>query len=546
MPKLLKFKEDARKRLLRGVEIVYDAVSSTLGPKGYVAVIGREYGSPLVVGDGVTVAKEIDLEDPFEDLGAKITIEASSKTNDGAGDGTTGTVVLTYAIVSEALKNVSAGANPMMLRRGINKAVEEVVKTLKERSNPVSEKQIQQVANISAQDEKIGEMIAGIIKKMGRDAVITVEEAKTNEMSIEYRDGMQFSKGFVSEYFITNPANQEALLDNPYVLLLSEKLNDLQGFAPFLDRLAREAGKKVVVNNEEGYIAPPLVIICDDIDPAPLTFIIKNRASGALPTIVIKSPDFGDKRKAILQDLAILTGGQVIGGDTGTPLADASVGELGRADVIVSTKDNTTILGGKGDKKLVEERVKGLRKEMSNPDTNDFDREKLQERIAKLSSGIAIINVGANSEVEMRERKERVIDAVSAVRAALEEGIVPGGETALLEARYCLNGIGSTDEERLGVKIIQRAMEKPFLRLMENSGYNPGEMKNVYEKEAGKDEGVDVIDGQVKNLVEHGIIDPVMVTRKSLENAASAAVMIMTAGVAIAIDNKKDTKVEDI
>ncbi|KKQ67003.1 MAG: 60 kDa chaperonin [Candidatus Daviesbacteria bacterium GW2011_GWA2_38_24] len=519
MSKILKFDSDAREKLLKGINTLTDAVASTLGPKGRNVAIGKKWGGPSIVHDGVTVAKEIELEDPFENMGAQIVKEAASRTNDVAGDGTTTATILAQAISSESLKNIQAGANPMILRRGIEKAVSTLVSELQKMSKKITtDEEMTQVATISAQNEEIGKLISEAINKVGKDGVITVEESKTMQMSVEYKEGMEFDKGYVSPYFVTDTERMEAGLEDPYILITDKKISSMQNdLLPFLEKFVQ--------------VSKTLVIIADEVEGDALATLVVNKLRGTFQVLAISAPGFGDRRKAMLQDIATLTGGTVISEETGRTLESVEASDLGRAGRITSTKDSTLIVDGKGDKSQIEARIAQIRREIEKTDS-EFDREKLQERLAKLTGGVAVINVGAATEVEMKEKKERVIDAVAATKAAIEEGIVPGGEIALLRVRDGLNTIDAEAEEKVGVEIVKKAIEQPFRRLVENAGMDPGlELARVLEVKENM--GVDVIDGQIKDLVKAGVIDPVKVTRTALQNAASVAIMVATTNVLI-------------
>ncbi len=519
MSKILKFDAEAREKLLKGINILTEAVAATLGPKGRNVAIDKKWGAPSVVHDGVTVAKEIELEDPFENMGAQLLKEAASKTNDVAGDGTTTATVLAQAIVAEGLKNITAGANPMILRRGIDLAVEALVISLAKMSKKLTTpEEIQQVATISAQNPDIGQIIASALAKVGKDGVITVEEGKSLQMSVDYKEGMEFDKGYASPYLATDTDRMEATLDEPHLLITDKKISSMADLLPFLEKFVT--------------VSKTLVIIAEDIEGEALATLVLNKLRGTFNILAVSAPGFGDRRKELLEDIAILTGGTVISEDTGRKLDSVEITDLGRAGRVTSTKDSTLIVDGKGSKKAIEGRVTQIRRELNQSDS-EFDKEKLEERLAKLTGGVAVINVGAATEVEMKEKKERVIDAVAATKAAIEEGIVPGGEISLLRASQSLDKLDSGNpEEQLGIKLVQKALIRPFERLMENSGLNAGVMMAEVLKTKG-DFGVDVNDGQLKDLVKAGIIDPVKVARSALQNAASAAIMIMTTQVLI-------------
>lgn len=519
MAKILKFDSEAREKLLKGVNILTEAVASTLGPKGRNVALDKKWGAPTVVHDGVTVAKEIELEDPFENMGAQLLKEAASKTNDVAGDGTTTATVLAQAIVAEGLKNIQAGANPMILRSGIDKAVSALVAELKTMAKKVTTpEEIAQVATISAADTGIGQTISEAIAKVGKDGVITVEEGKTMTISVDHKGGMEFDKGYASAYFVTDSDKMEATLEDAYILITDKKISAMSDLLPFLEKFIQ--------------VSKTLVIIADEIEGDALPTLVLNKIRGTFNVLAVGAPDFGDRRKAMLQDIAILTGGTVISEDTGRKFESVEIEDLGQAGRITSTKDSTIIVDGKGTKKATDTRIGQIRREIE-ASTSEFDKEKLQERLAKLTGGVAVINVGAATEIELKEKKERVIDAVAATKAAIEEGIVAGGEIALLRASKALTGLkGNSSEEQTGIEIVKRAIEQPFNKLMENAGMNAGMMlKDVLA--AGPTFGVDVTDGQVKDLVKAGVVDPVKVTRSALQNAASVAIMIMTTNVLI-------------
>ena len=519
MAKILKFDTEAREKLLKGINILTEAVAATLGPKGRNVAIDKKWGAPNIVHDGVTVAKEIDLEDPFENMGAQILKEAASRTNDIAGDGTTTATVLAQAIVSEGLKNIQAGANPMILRRGIEKAVTALVAELKSISKKLTTpEETVQVATISAQNEAIGKIIADALEKVGKDGVITVEEGKTMEMSVDYKEGMEFDKGFASPYFVTDSDKMEASMEDVYVLITDKKISSMADLMPFLEKFVQ--------------VSKTLVIIAEEIEGEALATLILNKLRGSFNVLAVGAPGFGDRRKAMLEDIAVLTGATVISEDTGRKFESVEVEDLGKAGRVTSSKDTTLIVDGKGNKKAIEGRIAQLRKEIANNDS-EFDREKLQERLAKLTGGVAVINVGAATEVEMKEKKERVIDAVAATKAAIEEGIVAGGEVALLRVAKVLEILKVEDpEEQLGISLVKKALEKPFRRLVQNAGLDEGvSLAKVLETTGNM--GIDVNDGKIKDLVKAGVIDPVKVTRTALQNAASVAIMIMTTNVLI-------------
>ena len=531
MAKILKFDSQAREALLKGINTLTDAVATTLGPKGRNVALDKKWGAPSVVHDGVTVAKEIELEDPFENMGASLVKEAASKTNDVSGDGTTTATILAQAIVAEGLKNISAGANPMVLQKGIKKIMRSLFAALDSISKKITTpEEIAQVATISAGDEQIGQMISEAISKLGKDGVITVEEGKTLETAVDYKEGMEFDKGFVSPYFVTDTDKMEAIIDGGVSILITDKkISSASDLVPFLEKIVEKT--------------KTLVIIADDIEGDALALLIVNKLRGAINVLAVKAPGFGDNRKAMLEDIAILTGGKVISEELGTKFEEVEFEDLGRAIKVISTKETTLIVDGQGKKPAISARIVQIKKEIETTDS-EFDKEKLQERLAKLTGGVAVINVGAATEVEMKEKKERVLDAVAATKAAIEAGIVPGGEIALLRARAraekTLDKIVSNNEERAGAQLVLRAVEQPFNKLMENAGMNPGmELAKVIDKP--EDYGIDVIDGEVKNLVSVGIIDPVKVTRTALENAVSVAIMIMTTHVLVTDAPEKST-----
>jgi len=519
MAKILKFNQEAREKLLKGINILTDAVATTLGPKGRNVALDKKWGAPQVVHDGVTVAKEIDLEDPFENMGAQLLKEAASKTADVAGDGTTTATVLTKAIVTEGLKNIQAGSNPMILKRGIEKATLALVEELKKMSKKISTTdEVAQVATISAADSNIGNMIAQALDKVGKDGVVTVEDGKTMDITIDYKEGMEFDKGFVSQYFVTDSDKMEASIEDAYILITDKKISSAADLVPFLEKFVE--------------VSKNLVIIADEVEGEALALLVVNKLRSTFNVLAVKAPGFGDRRKEMLEDIAILTGGKVISEDTGTKFESVEVNDLGRAGRVTSDKDNTLIVDGKGAKSKIEARIAQIRRELSNTDS-EFDKEKLQERLAKLTGGVAVINVGAATEVELKEKKERVIDAVAATKAAIEEGIVAGGEVALLRAAKILDSVKvAGNEEKVGVEIVKKALEMPFRMLIKNAGMDEGVALSKIMDLSGY-MGIDVIDGEIKDMVKAGIIDPVKVTRSALQNAASVAVMVMTTEVLI-------------
>jgi len=530
--KQLVFGDEARRKLKSGVDIVANAVATTLGPKGRNVALDRKFGSPTITHDGVTVAKEIELEDPFENMGAQLLKEAATKTNDIAGDGTTTSTVLAHAIVTEGLKNLAAGANPMLLKRGIEAASRRVAKAITEMAEEVTTKEeIANVASISAQDRVIGELIAEVMDKVGKDGVITVEESRGLEFEKEYVEGMQFDRGYISAYFITDSEHMEAVIPEPYILIHDKKISAAADIVPLLEKLV-QIGKR------------DLVIIAEDIDGEALATLVLNKLRGMLNVLAVKAPGFGDRREAMLQDIATLTGAQVISEKTGRKLETTTLGDLGRAEKIVSDKDNTTVIGGRGEEAAIKGRIDQIRIEIDKT-TSDYDREKLQERLAKMSGGVAIIRVGAATETELKEKKHRVEDALSATRAAVEEGIVPGGGVALINARSVLEGYKlDNEDEQIGVTIVRRAMEVPMRKIAENAGKDGSVVvENVRQKQAAEKNlniGYNVLDDQYEDLVKNGVIDPAKVTRGALENAASIASMILTTEALITDIPEKD------
>ncbi len=518
--KQLVFSEDARRRLRNGIDAVATAVATTLGPKGRNVAIDRKFGSPTITHDGVTVAKEIELEDPFENMGAQLLKEAATKTNDIAGDGTTTSTVLAHSIVSEGLKTLSAGANPMLLKRGIEAASKAVADAIRSQAISISTKEdIGNVATISAQDRNIGELIAEVMDKVGKDGVITVEESKGLEFETEYVEGMQFDRGYISPYFVTDAEHMEAVIPEPYILIHDKKISAAADIVPLLEKLV-QVGKR------------DLVIIAEDIDGEALATLVLNKLRGMLNVLAVKAPGFGDRRKAMLQDIAILTGATVISEETGQKLETATVADLGRAEKVTADKENTTVIGGKGDDAGIRGRIEQIRVEIDKT-TSDYDREKLQERLAKLSGGVAIIRVGAATETELKEKKHRVEDALSATRAAVEEGIVPGGGVALINAMPALDKVKmELEDEQIGVNIVRKALEVPMRKITENAGKEGSviieNVRRAQEKGKNTNIGYDVIKDEYMDMVKGGVIDPAKVTRGALENAASIAAMILT------------------
>jgi len=514
MPKQIIYGEEARGKLLSGVNKLARAVVTTLGPKGRNVAIDKKWGAPTVLHDGVSVAKEVELADPFENMGAQLVKEASSKTNDAAGDGTTTATLLAQQMVIAGMKNVAAGANPMQMKRGIDKAVTVVVAELANIKKQLSEKDWVSVATISAQKPEIGEKIAQALKIAGRDGVVTVEESKGMDFEIEHKDGMQFDKGYASAYFVTDTSNMEAVIENPYILITDKKISAISDLLPFLENTMK--------------VSKNIVIIADDIDGEALATLAINKMRGAFNVLAVKAPAFGDRRKALLQDIAILTGGSLITEDAGRKLDSVTIEDLGRADRVWSDKDNTQIIGGKGDKSQINSRLDQIKKEHEKS-TSDFDKEKLAERIAKLAGGVAVIKVGAATEVELNELKERVKDAVGATKAAIEEGIVPGGGVALLKASKALDKLkGDNDDETVGINLVRDSLSQPLRWLAINSGVDAGWVVKEVEKSKEVDFGFNALTLEFESLYKAGIIDPVKVTRSALQNAASVASMILT------------------
>ncbi len=520
MPKQLVFSEDSRRRLKTGIDTLAQAVATTLGPKGRNVAIDKKFGAPTITHDGVTVAKEIELEDPYENMGAQLLKEAATKTNDIAGDGTTTATVLAQTIVNEGLKNVAAGANPMLLKHGIEAAANRVAEEIRRMAHPISTKEeIASVAAISAQDKEIGALIADVMDKVGKDGVITVEESKGLEFETTYVEGMQFDRGYISPYFVTTPDTMEAVINDAHILIHDKKISAAQDLVPILEKLL-QIGKR------------ELVIIAEDVDGEALATLVLNKLRGMLNVVAVKAPGFGDRRKAMLQDIAILTGGTVITEELGRKLDSVRLDDLGRAGKVVCTKNDTTIVDGAGDPAAIQGRVQEIRNEIDNS-TSDYDREKLQERLAKLSGGVAVIGVGAATEVELKEKKHRVEDALSATRAAVEEGIVPGGGVALINAVKVLDGFKlAYDDENTGIQIVRRSLEAPMRRIVANAGLDGGVVQQqVFSKQTEQKNtnvGYDVITGEFVDMIKAGIIDPAKVTRGALENAASIAAMILT------------------
>jgi chaperonin GroEL len=514
MPKILEFDENARRALERGVDKLADAVKVTLGPKGRYVVLDKKWGAPTITNDGVTVAREVELDDPFENLGAQLTKEVATKTNDIAGDGTTTATVLAQAMVHEGLRAVAAGANPMGLKRGMDAATAKVGEELLAAARPVNdETDMASVATISSRDSHIGELLAEAFSKVGKDGVITVEESNTPSTELEFTEGMQFDKGYISAYFVTDPERMEAVLDDPYILLVQGKVSSIQELLPVLEKVM-QSGK-------------PLFILAEDVEGEALSTLVVNKIRGTFNAVAVKSPAFGDRRKAIMEDIAILTGGQVVSPEVGLKLDQIGLDSLGQARRVVITKDNTTIVDGAGDPAAVTGRVNQIKAEIENTDS-DWDREKLQERLAKLAGGVCVIKVGAHTEVELKEKKHRIEDAVSATRAAIEEGIVAGGGSALIHAVASLeDDLGLTGDEAVGVRIVRKAADEPLRWIAENGGQN-GYVVVTKVREAGKGNGWNGATDEYGDLIAQGVIDPVKVTRSALVNATSIAGMLLT------------------
>lgn len=517
MAKQLKFGDDARQALLSGVNKLAQAVVTTLGPKGRNVALDKKWGAPAVLHDGVSVAKDIELSDPFENMGAQLVKEAASKANDVAGDGTTTATLLAQSIVNAGMKAVTSGANPMILKSGLQKAVDVAVTEVKKMSKPIKGKQeIEQVATISAADQTIGKMIAEALDKVGKDGVVTVEEGKGLGMEIEYKEGMEFDKGYASAYFVTNSDKMEAEIENPYILITDKKISSLQEMLPFLESLIK--------------VSKNLVIIADDIDGEALATLVVNRLKGTFNALAVKAPGFGDRRKAMLEDIAILTGGKVISEDMGRKLDSVTLEDCGRADKVWADKDNCRIVGGKGQKAALNARVGQLRSELDNT-TSDYDKEKLQERLAKLAGGVAVINVGAATEIELKEKKERVLDAVAATKAAVEEGIVPGGGVTQVRIRKAVLDLKKTlvlDDEKIGADILYQALSMPIRMIARNAGADDGWVLKVVEESKVADYGYNAMTNDFGSMLAAGVLDPAKVTRSALQNGASVAVMILT------------------
>lgn len=525
MAKQITFNLEARKALEKGVNTVADAVKVTLGPRGRNVVIERKYGSPVITKDGVTVAKEIELKDPYENMGAQLCKEVASKTNDVAGDGTTTATVLAQAIVKEGLKNVAAGANPILLKKGIDKAINAAVEGLKKMAIPVEDhKSIAQVGAISANDPEIGELIAEAMEKVGKDGVITVEESKGMGTTVEVVEGMEFDRGYISPYFVTNAETMETTLEEPYILIHEKKISNVHDLLPVLEKVL-QAGR-------------PLLIIAEDVEGEALATLVVNKLRGTLKVCAVKAPGFGDRRKAMLEDIAILTGGQFISEDVGIKLENVTLDMLGSARLVRVNKEKTTIVDGKGDPSKIKGRIESIKRQIEETDS-DYDREKLQERLAKLAGGVAIIQVGAATETELKEKKHRIEDAVNATKAAVEEGIVPGGGTALIDVLPELDKIDVTGDEAVGVEIVKRALTEPLRQIACNAGLEGSIIVEMVRKEKSGI-GFDAMSEKLTNMIEAGIVDPLKVTRSALQNAGSIASMVLTTEALISDIPKKE------
>ncbi|MBD8085913.1 chaperonin GroEL [Limosilactobacillus sp. c9Ua_26_M] len=519
MAKEIKFSEDARSSMLRGVDKLAGTVKTTMGPKGRNVVLEQSYGTPTITNDGVTIAKSIELENHFENMGAKLVSEVASKTNDIAGDGTTTATVLTQAIVNAGMKNVTSGANPVGIRRGIDKATEAAVEALKKMSHDVKTKDdIAQIASISAANPEVGKLIADAMEKVGNDGVITIEDSRGVETSVDVVEGMSFDRGYMSQYMVTDNDKMEADLDNPYILITDKKISNIQDILPLLQSVVQEGRS--------------LLIIADDITGEALPTLVLNKIRGTFNVVAVKAPGFGDRRKAQLQDIAVLTGGTVISDDLGMSLKDATVDQLGQANKVTVTKDSTTIVDGKGSKEAITERVDQIKQAISKS-TSDFDKEKLQERLAKLSGGVAVVKVGAATETELKEKKYRIEDALNATRAAVQEGFVPGGGTALVNVLPALDDIKATGDEATGVNIVKDALEAPVRQIAENAGVEGSVIVNQLKSEK-PGIGYNAADGKFEDMVEAGIVDPTKVTRSALQNAASVSALLLTTEAVVA------------
>jgi chaperonin GroEL len=516
MAKQIKYAKEARKALKSGVDQLANAVVTTLGPKGRNVALDKKWGAPNVVHDGVSVAKEIELKDPFENMGAQLIKEAASKTSDVAGDGTTTATLLAQSIINKGFEKVNSEVNPMILKVGMEKGVAEIIKRIKELAVPVKDADVAKVATISAQSEEIGKLIADALSKVGKDGVVTVEEGKGVELYVDYKEGMEFDKGYASAYLVTNPEKMEAEVEDPYILITDKKLSNLQEFIPFLENFVK--------------VSKNLVIIADDVEGEVLALLVVNKLKGVLNALAIKAPGFGDRRKEMLEDIAILTGGTVISEDTGRKFDSVTVEDCGRADKVWADKDNTRVIGGKGNPLALKARIAQVKKAMEQS-TSDFDKEKLHERLAKLSGGVAVINVGAATEIEMKEKKERVIDAVAATKAALEEGIVPGGGVTLLRTRATLAKLAKSltvKDEIVGVEILSESLTEPIKKIVENAGENSTAVLAKVESSKEDDFGFNVMTMEYGSMIKAGIIDPAKVTRSAVQNAVSVAMMVLT------------------
>jgi chaperonin GroEL len=530
MPKILEFDEDARRSLERGVNKLADTVKVTLGPRGRNVVIDKKWGPPTITNDGVTVAKEVDLEDPYENLGAQLAKEVATKTNDVAGDGTTTATVLAQAMVRHGLRSVAAGANPMDLKRGIDAAAAEVSDRLLKSAREVEEQtEIAHVATISAQDDKIGELIAEAFSKVGKDGVITVEESPTMGLELEFTEGLQFDKGYISPYFITDPERLEAVLEDAYVLIHQAKISSMQDFLPLLEKIAQ--------------VKRPLLVVAEDVEGEALATLVVNKIRGLLAVVAVKAPGFGDRRKAMLEDMATLTGGTVVAEELGIKLDSVGLESLGRARRIVVTKDDTTVVDGSGDKSAIDERIRQIRTEIESTDS-DWDREKLQERLAKLSGGVCVLRAGAATEVELKEKKHRLEDAISATRAAIEEGIIAGGGSALVHVAAELGDLGRTGDERTGVRVVELSLSEPARWIALNAGAE-GSVVVAKIADMPVGQGFNAATGEYGDLMAQGIIDPVKVTRSAVQNAASIAGMLLTTETLVVDKPEEDEPAAD-
>ena len=525
MAKQILFDEEARRALGRGVDALANAVKVTLGPKGRNVVLDKKFGAPTITNDGVTIARDIELEDPFENMGAQLVKEVATKTNDIAGDGTTTATLLAQAMIHEGMKNVAAGANPMLIKKGIDEAVKTLVDEIKAKSKKVEgQADIAQVATISSANEETGKLIAEAMEKVGKDGVITVEESKTMRTNLSVKEGMQFDRGYISPYLVTDTDKMEATLDDPYILITDRKISAINDILPILEQVVK-AGKQ-------------LAIIAEDVDGEALTTIVVNKLRGTFKALAVKAPGFGDRRKAMLQDIATLTGGTVISEELGRKLDSVTLADLGQAHKMVSTKDETTIIGGKGDKESIAERVAQIKQQISQT-TSDFDREKLQERLAKLSGGVAVIEIGAATEVEMKDKKYRIEDALNATRAAVEEGIVAGGGTTFLDILPALDKLEVEGDEKVGVNIVKRAIEEPVRQIAQNAGLE-GSVVVENVKKAGTGIGFNALKNEYVDMLKAGIVDPAKVTRSALQNAASIASMVLTTETLVADKPEKE------